>query len=201
MSANATETEVKLYVPNLTAFEHRLQAHGAKLHTPRVYERNVRYENAEHTLTPNGIALRLRRDTRTRLTYKEDGTSQQGITNRTELEVDVSDFWLMEAILGKLGYAPYMTYEKYRTTYQLAGAEIVLDEMPFGNFVEIESDADTIERLIEALGLLEAPRITLSYTALFDLLRGELKLDFTDLTFENFEKVYVPKSTFNGLRG
>jgi adenylate cyclase, class 2 len=193
---NNTETEVKLYVPHLEWVQVQLERSGAKLTAPRIYERNVRYENAEKSLTPNGIVVRLRQDTRARLTYKEGGSAQGGIVSRTELEVEVSDFDAMQTILGKLGYHPHLVYEKYRTTYELDGAEIVLDEMPYGNFVEIEGEAEAIEALIKRLGLQNTPRLDGSYTALFDRVKTRLGLTFDHLTFENFKGVSVPESAF-----
>ncbi|GIL13261.1 MAG: CYTH domain-containing protein [Chloroflexi bacterium] len=191
-----TETEVKLYVPYLEAVQARLETIGAALVSPRVFERNVRYDNAERSLTPAGIVLRLRQDTRARLTYKAEGEMQHGIVSRFEAEVEVSDFEAMETILGRLGYTPYMVYEKYRTTYELDGAEIVLDEMPYGNFVEIEGDEDTIEKVINRLGLQQAARYDGSYAVLFERVRRALGLTFTDLTFANFKDVDVPESAF-----
>src|SRR5690349_13157581 len=148
---NYTETEVKMYTPHLELIQVRLERLGAKLTAPRVFERNVRFENAAHTLTTHGIVVRLRQDSRVRLTYKEAGSAKDGIVSRTEMEVEVSDFETMRAILGKLGYAPHMGYEKYRTTYELDGTEVVLDELPYGNFVEIEGDSETIEKAIQRL--------------------------------------------------
>jgi len=194
--ADYTETEVKLYVPHLEVVQVRLERLGAKLVAPRVFERNVRYENAARTLTPNGIVLRLRQDTHTRLTYKDNATVQNGIVSRFEAEVEVSDFDTMATILTKLGYSPYMVYEKYRTTYELDGAEIVLDELPYGNFVEIEGSADAIERVIERLELGGAARYPASYVALFDNVRRNLGLQFTDLTFANFNGIVVPEKAF-----
>ena len=165
-----TETEIKLYVPHLEVVQIRLERIGARLTAERVYERNVRYENAAKTLTERGIVVRLRQDTRVRLTYKDpaDGSDELGITSRFEAEVDVSDFGMMETILGKLGYKPYMTYEKYRTTYEYDGAEIVLDELPYGNFVEIEGEAGAIQGLVKRLELDDAPRFGGSYSTLFE---------------------------------
>jgi adenylate cyclase class 2 len=174
----------------------RLERLGAKLIAPRVYERNVRYENTEKTLTPAGIVVRLRQDTRARLTYKEDAVVQDGIVSRTELEVEVSDFAAMQTILAKLGYHPHMVYEKYRTTYELDGAEIVLDEMPYGNFVEIEGDAPVIDTLVKRLGLEDAVRCDGSYATLFERVKAHLGLTFNDLTFDNFKGVDVPDSAF-----
>lgn len=191
------ETEIKLYVHDLNEVAARLTAAGATLTAPRVYERNVRYENAARSLTPSGIVLRLRADTRSRLTYKEEhGQPIEGDVaySRFEAEVEVSDFDAMHTILVHLGFQPYMTYEKYRTTYTLDGGEIVLDEMPYGTFVEIEGQPEVIADLLTRLDLETAPRFRESYTALFDRVRRRLRLAFADLTFANFEGVDVPAS-------
>jgi adenylate cyclase class 2 len=192
-----TETEVKLYVPDLPTVQKRLEAAGAKLTAPRVYERNVRYDNPDQTLSRRGVVIRLRQDTRVRLTYKDGGTSQAGIVSRNEIEVEVSDFDAMATILAKFGYAPYFIYEKYRTTYELDGAEIVLDEMPYGNFVEIEGKRETIEALVARLELTSASRLDGSYSVLFDRVKRQLKLSFSDLTFANFTGITVPTSAFS----
>ena len=192
----STETEVKLYWPDLAMVAGRLEQAGAILTAPRVFERNVRYENADETLTANGIVVRLREDSRVRLTYKGAGTVAAGIMSRFEAEVDVSDFDTMSMILEHLGYHPHMIYEKYRTTYELDGAEIVLDEMPYGNFVEIEGEAAVIEGLIDRLGLGDAQRYGHSYAGLFGFVKHHLDLDCRDLTFGNFAGIDVPESAF-----
>lgn len=198
MSAqNYTETEVKLYVPDLDMVKQKLEAVNAELTAPRVYERNVRYDNKERTMTPHGMVVRLRQDTRVRLTYKDDGTFENGVVSRFEAEVEVSDFEAMETILGKLGYTPYLVYEKYRTTYEMNGAEIVLDEMPYGNFVEIEGERDAIERIIHTLDLGDAKRFDGSYSTLFERVRQKLGLKFNDLTFENFKDIEVKEEAFS----
>jgi len=191
-----TEIEVKIHVANLSAVESSLRDKGAELKVPRVYERNVRYENATRTLTEQGIVVRLREDNRVRLTYKSPIGDADGIVSREELEVDVSDFATMDAILDKLGYTPYMVYEKYRTTYEWLDTEIVLDEMPFGNFIEIEGEKNVILAVLSALDLKDEPRISMSYSGLFDVVRQALNLAVRDLTFANFEGVDVPAKLF-----
>ena len=201
MNQNNHEIETKLYVPDLQAVARRLVTSGAALTRPRVFERNVRYENVEETLTRQDIVVRLRQDTRTRLTYKEPRAvnAADGIRTLMEAEVEVGDFDTMELILGRLGYHPYLVYEKWRTTYTLNNAEIVLDELPFGNFVEIEGVEETIHHLLSLLGLRDTPRFALSYTVLFDHVKQELQLDFRDLTFENFKTLEVPPHVFLDL--
>ena len=111
----------------------------------------------------------------------------------------VDDFDTMDVILQRLGYHPYVVYEQYRTTYTYGDVEIVLDEMPFGNFIEVEGPPDAIERALNALGLHDAPRILSSYMVLFDQLKAALGLHMHDLTFANFEGIDVPPRVFHGL--
>lgn len=193
------EVEVKLLVADLQPVAARLDELGAVLTKDRLYEYNVRYENADHSLTENGIVLRLRRDDGVRLTYKapqEPEAAARGIHSRFEAETAVADFDAMDMILKQLGFQPHMIYEKYRTTYELDDAEIVLDEMPYGNFVEIEGDEAAIEALITKLNMGDVPRIPYSYGRLFDHVRMNLRLDMKDLTFKNFAGVQVPVSAF-----
>ena len=197
MNQNNQETEVKLYVPDLDSVRQRLDALGAHLSVPRVYEYNVRYDLPDMSLTRNAIVLRLRRDNRIRLTYKGPQEMVNGVGIREELEVDVSDFEVMEQILYRLGYTVGMAYEKYRTTYELADAEVVLDEMPFGNFVEIEGDIASIETALAQLELQDAERMARNYAGLFRNLITNRGLTFRDMTFANFEGLSVTRDDFN----
>lgn len=213
MEGNAhLEVEVKVLVHDLEAVRQRLAATaGARQVKPRVHEVNIRYDDASATLTPAGIVLRLRRDTpvegeggvpRARLTYKAPARQERaGVHARVEYEVTVGDFDEMDAILQLLGYHTALIYEKYRTTYELDGAEVVLDEMPFGAFVEVEGAADAIEAALAHLGLASAPRILESYVVLFERVKARLGLAFRDLTFENFTGVAVPPGAFDPQDG
>ena len=192
MTTSKQETEVKLHTPNLKSIVEVLEANGAKLVSERVFERNVRYEDHEHGLTPQGLVVRLRQDVRTLLTYKGPGVVENGIISREEFEVEVDDYDMMDLILDRLGYFPFMAYEKYRTTYELDGAEIVLDELPYGNFTEIEGDVTTIEATVKKLKLSEAERLPHSYASIFDIVRQNLELDMPHLTFDAFEGIVVP---------
>lgn len=185
------EVEVKLYTPDLAGVKRALEAAGAILVKPRVYERNVRYDSVDGMLSAQGVVLRLRQDDAARLTFKADERVVDGIASRFEAEVEVSDFALMDVILGRLGYEVALIYEKYRTTYALEGAEVVLDELPFGNFSEIEGDAATIERAVEVLGLGGARRMGESYVYIFLGLKRRLGLLARDCTFEVFRGVDV----------
>jgi adenylate cyclase class IV len=61
-------------------------------------------------------------------------------------------------------------YEKRRKYWRFDGVEVVLDELPFGLYMEIEGTIDAIEKAEKILGLREAeyeprgyPRLTIKY--------------------------------------
>lgn len=193
------ESEIKLYVPDLEQVKEKLESLGAERLAARVYERNVRYDNSDYTLTADDIVLRLRQDTKARLTYKESLDQRDtNVNTRFEAEVEVSDFQAMEVILERLGYFPYVIYEKFRATYELYGAEVVLDEMPYGDFVEIEGEPDVVMRVVNALALQDMPNFRANYLTLFDRVRENLNLDVQNLTFDSFADVQVPLDAFEG---
>src|SRR5206468_6223443 len=136
--------------------------------------------------------LRLRRDRRNRITYKEPPTQRDvDFKIMQEYEVEVSDFGQAHAILTKLGFALSLRFEKYRETFTYQGAEIVLDEVPFGTFMEIEGAREVIRELVTALGLDFAARLVASYTEIFDAVCATYKLPITDMTFETFQSLAI----------
>jgi len=193
--SNGIEIEAKFYVRDLNRIAATLAALRAELLEPRGLETNLRFDLPDHSLRLNHRVLRLRKDTHNVLTYKGPGEIVDGIRARAELEVTVSDFNTAQAILEALGYQVSMMYEKYRTTYQLDDTLIMLDEMPYGNFVEIEGDNNAqIFAGAEKLGLDKTANCCDSYQTLFDRCRASLGLAFRDLSFENFKGVAVAPS-------
>jgi len=188
----STETEVKFYIPNLSALRERLLAAGGLLHTPRTLEVNLRFEDAGNSLTPAGVVLRLRRDQSAWLTYKRPGPDSSAVKIRVEHEVEVSDFEAARAILEGLGYHVSWIYEKYRETFGLGAAEVVLDQLPFGSFVEVEGpDEASLRKTAGAIQLDWDSRYLGTYTTLFAAVRQSLGLSFDDLTFANFAGLRV----------
>jgi adenylate cyclase class 2 len=192
MSASGQEIEVKFYLHDQAALQHKLEQLGASLVQARVHEVNLRFDTPDRRLGKASEVLRLRQDAQARLTFKGQGREQAGARLRQELEFSVSDFDTAWQVLLALGFEPYMMYEKYRATYQLGEVLVTLDEMPFGEFAELEGpDGETIRRTAGQLGLDWAARSLESYTALFDRVKRALGLDFADLSFANFEGVRV----------
>ncbi len=138
MSNKGQETEAKFYLLHLDSAAARLDALQARLVQPRVLETNLRFDLPDGSLTSTGRVLRLRRDTQARLTYKGAGQNKSGVLDRQEIEFIVEDDQKARQFLEALGYRKSMYYEKYRTTYELEEALIMLDELPYGSFLEIE---------------------------------------------------------------
>lgn len=187
---NHLEVEVKFLVSDLAAFRERLVAEGAELTKPRLYERNIRFDTIREDLRRKGQLLRLRQDNHTRLTFKgipPVDTAPTEVKVREELEVEVNDFETLALLLERIGFEPWQVYEKYRETFVLAGVEVVLDEMPFGNFVELEGEEAKIKQLAGRLGLDWESRVLENYLALMGMVVDYYQLPFQDLTFANFK--------------
>ncbi|MFH1183896.1 MAG: class IV adenylate cyclase [Chloroflexota bacterium] len=187
MAKSGQETEVKFHVRRLSALSARIEALGGRLLMPRTHESNLRFDTADEALRREGRALRLRRDATCRLTFKGPSHWADGIRIRDEFETTVGDFSSSENILHALGYVVVFEYEKYRAVYALADTEIMLDELPFGDFVEIEGGLGALRPAAGQLGLDWTAAIEDSYHSLFERLQAAADLPFRDLTFSNFE--------------
>lgn len=182
------EVEVKFLVDDLDAVRTRLQQHGATPVSRRTFERNIRLDTPDGALLAEAQLLRLRQDARSRLTFKgraaADATSEAKV--REEIEVTVDDLDKMALIFQRLGFAPVQVYEKFRETFQLGDVEVVLDEMPFGLFVELEGPEAAIRQVAETLSFDWSRRILVNYLAMMAFFKQVYGLSFDDVTFANF---------------
>jgi adenylate cyclase class 2 len=192
MSDSGQETEAKFYVRDLDRIKNVLENLNAKLIQPRVREKNIRFDLPDGSLGAGRRVLRLRLDTQARLTYKGENKNARGALSREEIEFVVENFEKAKKFLEALGYQQVFYYEKYRTTYELDKIWIMLDELPYGKFVEIEGDdEETIQAFAKKVNLDWDAAIERSYSALFEHVKRSLNLSFTDLFFENFEGIQV----------
>jgi len=192
MFAPNQEIEVKFFGRDLQSIEARLQVLGGRLSQARVHEINLRYDLPSGDLVRTYQTLRLRQDNEARMTYKGPGQVIDGVKVRKELEFVVSDFKVAQEFLQALGYQVVVMYEKYRTIYDLDGLHITLDELPYGNFVEIEGpDSTSIHEMALRLGLRWEARIQDSYLMLLEKPRQALGVTFRDLSFDNFAGLQV----------
>jgi adenylate cyclase class 2 len=100
-------------------------------------EENIIYGGG--VLDEQKAIVRIRRtEDRTVLTYKRRIFNDMPIKQQIEHESEVSNAVEIEAILENLGLEPRVVYEKRRRTWNFRSVEIVLDELPFGLYMEIE---------------------------------------------------------------
>ncbi|HET9915390.1 MAG TPA: class IV adenylate cyclase [Anaerolineales bacterium] len=189
------ETEVKFYIENLNRLKTRLEELGAHLIQGRVLEMNLRFDLPDSSLRAEGRVLRLRQDNATRLTYKGASQKEDGILSREEIEFVVEDFDKAKRFLEALGYQKLVYYEKYRTVYELNETHVMLDELPYGSFVEIEGEnAESIRSAADQLNLTWETAVGTSYLALFERVRAARNLSFQDVSFTNFVNIKVNAS-------
>jgi adenylate cyclase class 2 len=158
----------------------RLREIGALMDSEE-FEENTIY--AGQNLDPRSRVLRLRRvGSLATLTYKERTPSTSAIKHQREDETQVEDAVALEAILDALGYRPVLVYEKRRLTWRIAGAEAVVDELPFGLFLEIEGEERIIGEVERLLGLDEVEAEMASYPELTQRC-GERRGDLIEARF------------------
>ena len=196
MKSREREIEVKFYLPHLEDIRKRVLDRGGHLLVQRLLERNLRFDTHDDRLRANHEVLRLRQDNRITLTYKRSHSAEE----RTEAELEVDDFHTARSLLQALGYKVISIYEKYRETFTLDQTKVMLDELPFGYFVEIEGPSlFEIEQAAISLDLEWEDRIKSSYMDLFFTLRQHLNLPFADATFDNFASCSTIEPTDLGL--
>ena len=183
------ETEVKFFISDPAGLRAKLISLGA-LSGGNIFETNLRFEDKDKNLIKNKSLLRLRKDSKTTLTFKSTPTEKDSrFKMLKEMEIEVSDFSTAVRILESLGFIQEQIYEKWRETFVLGSTYFCMDKMPYGEFLEIEGNK---EKIIECAALLDLDwneRITLNYLELFDILKKRLNISFFDVTFENFKNV------------
>lgn len=131
-------------------------------------------ENLLHrggVLDGRNAVLRLRKTgERAVLTYKERVATADAFKRQIEHETEVSSVEATEEIIESLGFQLAVVYEKRRRTWSLGDVEIVLDELPFGLYMEIEGEENAIEKTEKLLDIADLtveplgyPRLTLKY--------------------------------------
>ena len=197
---NGQEIEAKFHVQNLRKIELRLQLQKAQLIQPRVHEVNLRFDRPDGELRNSFRVLRLRQDDIARFTFKGPSVEKDGgILSRQEIEFEVGNFESAKQFLEAIGFQVVVFYEKFRTTYEFNNTHIMLDELPYGSFIEIEGEnAETIHSIANMLGLNWDAMVKAGYHALFERVAGKYGLDVSKLSFENLEGVTI-KTTEMGI--
>ena len=190
---NGQEIEAKFHVQNLRKIELRLLELKAQLIQPRVHEINLRFDRPDGELRNSFRVLRLRQDDIARFTFKGPSVEKEGgILSRQEIEFEVGDFDSAKQFLEAIGFQVVVFYEKFRTTYELNNTHIMLDELPYGSFIEIEGEnVETIHSIADLLSLNWDAMVRAGYHALFERVAGKYGLEVSKLSFENLKGITI----------
>jgi adenylate cyclase class 2 len=202
------ETEIKLRIGDLRAFQRALKRLGARSvarGTGRVHEENVIFDTPQGGLAKHGQLLRIRTETvegRTKgkgtakrrfvVTFKRPPSQQSGGMSdrspgghykvREEIEVEVAEAENLTKIFEGLGMRGWFRYEKYRTTLQMPASK------SWAKGLLIEIDETPIGTFVE----LEGPPEAIDRTA------GALGFSKRDYVLKNYLSLYVEECRRRG---
>jgi adenylate cyclase class 2 len=182
------ETEVKFCLQTPEELRKAILAAGAES-IGKVFEINIRLDDKNNSLSKKKSLLRLRRDMKTTLTFKSlPETRDNSFKIFNEIEVEVNDFYKAKSILESLGFFEVQRYEKWRETFLFGKAKLLIDNLPYGDFLEIEGEKEDIISIASLIDMNWERRIILNYLEIFAIIKEKLGLPFNDVTFENFKK-------------
>ena len=162
--------------------ERRLGNLGAE-YVGEAAEVNIIYQGG--ILTAAGAVLRIRKTGGlTTLAYKVRVSDKESVKHQLEYETGVENANEMENIIDSLGFKRSLIYEKRRRTWKLGLVEIVMDELPFGLYMEIEGTDPEIAATELSLGAANLPAESKTYPQL-TLEYGVLRDDVIESRFSN----------------
>lgn len=139
------EIEKKYRLPSerRAPIENALRELGAQFVRDDV-EENTIYGGEQ--LERSASIVRIRRtQNRSVLTYKRRIENVSDVKQQIEHESEISDADAVSKLLLELNLEPKLVYEKRRATWKLRSVEVLLDELPFGLFMEIEGSLTGIK--------------------------------------------------------
>jgi adenylate cyclase class 2 len=116
------------------------------------FEENTIYGGGN--LDEKRAILRVRKTLdKTILTFKQRIENEFDVKRQLEHETAVENAAELEKIIANLGFKPNLVYEKRRKTWNFRSVEIVVDDLPFGDFMEIEGSVTAIAEAEMFLGI------------------------------------------------
>jgi len=151
-----------------TEVEAALEEFGAEF-VGEDFEENTIFSN-DDLFERNAIVRIRRKGNKAVLTFKQRIANTSDAKQQIEHESEISDAGAARSIVESIGLIAAIVYEKRRRTYKFRSVEVVLDELPFGLFMEIEGPISAIAEAEMLLGIEELdvehetyPRLTAKY--------------------------------------
>jgi adenylate cyclase class 2 len=172
-ATNTHEIEVKLRFDSVQPLERAGMV--LQIETARHFEDNLLLDTADRQLSQKMAILRIRQSGETgSLTYKEKAAPDAPATQfkqRLEIETALNDPASAIAVFQRLGFNSWFRYQKYRTVFRAslpggANLQVMFDETPIGNFIELEGEEEAIAEAVKLLGIGQEDYVLESYLAL-----------------------------------
>lgn len=193
MTKQYIEQEVKFEVPNIKNILKKLKEIGAT-EIATDFQRTIRFETENDDLLSKGMFLRVRSGHGDVITLKRKISEDNAdFKEREEIETKVEDLAKMRKIINYLGFTKEFIFEKYRSNWKYKGAEISVDELPFGNYLEIESTPELINEIAKDLELDNKYRKALTYWDLFEKYKKANNLTGDNIVFPKNYKPILKK--------
>lgn len=145
------EIEIKFKITQVKNIRKKIKKEGG-IFISKTFERTVRFDTPAKKLEKNGLFLRTRTGFKNVITLKQKVDNKK-FREREEIEFEISEPEKMKTILEKLGFTKIKIMEKYREKWELKNTEIVIDNLPMGNFIEIEGEEKDIKKVVKILEL------------------------------------------------
>ncbi len=169
------EIEVKIRLENKKETQKRLLELGCSI-KGLDFQRQYRIRQESLELFNRGIFPRVRENNTGKGTFtikvktSKVDDSEMAYFERDEYEVEISDGKELAKMLDLLGFSDQQIMEKYRQTWNVfdSNVDIIIDSLPFGDYLEIEGGKKEIEKMLKNLDLQEFPRETTAYWIVYE---------------------------------
>lgn len=170
-----TEKQVKYKINNFDYISKRLIEIEA-IFIGGFMEKTIRYDNDDLKCSNNGIFIRTKSGMKNVLTLKEIPTDSSNTSfERITTEVEVDNINKIGYILEKIGLTKKFIMEKYRLFFKYDNVDILIDELPFGIYLEIKGEDNEINRVTKMLNIDEADLIKMTYWDIYDKIKKDSK--------------------------
>lgn len=185
------EYEAKFYPVDKGSVTERLKKNGAKLEQPEVTT-IIAVFNKQANPQINAHYIRVRDEGNVvRMSAKIHAAQDGNVSDQKEADTVVEDFESTVQILECAGLKRSGYQEKKRETWNLNGAEVVIDTWPgLETYIEIEAESEEkVQQIAELLDFQWEDRIITSvveiYMNKYNLTGEEVLKIMGDLTFDN----------------
>lgn len=171
------KTSIKLRIDNPDKIINMLRRNGA-VYFGGGLEKIKRFDTQDQLYEKNGKYFRIKEGLHNSFELKEKIDVDVKIRTRLDTEFEIEDVEKMEYLLNVLGLKYVRILEKYTQHWKYKNVNIVLDEVNFGFFIDIEGNDSDIEEFCDIMNLEKNNKILVTYWELFERISNERDILF-----------------------